>query len=226
MRGLLATFLLVLACQVAVHAAQPRSLEVQVVRILDGDTIEAIDSNKLQHRLRLAGIDAPEKEQGFSDRSRSNLAALVHNKFVQMEWTKTDQYGRFVAKVIVQDRSGCAEASCEGTYTDVNLEQIRAGLAWHYKQYESEQTAKDRREYAAAEDEARKTRVGLWADADPVAPWSWRRGESTGLVKKSRSDICHDPSMTTYPSVKNFETFATLDECIASGGRLPKNLQR
>ena len=222
MRGFICACLLVLIGQLPAVAADLRTLEVYVVRIIDGDSVVAIDSNKFQHKLRLAGIDAPEEEQAFSDRSRRNLGALVLNKSVRIEWAKVDRYGRLVARIVLQDPAGCADPSCKDASTDVNLEQVKAGLAWHYKDYEAEQTAADRRKYAAAEEYARKAKVGLWADANPVPPWSWRRGESTGPVKKSRNEICHDPSMSTYQSVKNFEAFETLDECIASGGRLPK----
>jgi endonuclease YncB( thermonuclease family) len=67
---------------------------------------------------------------------------------------------------------------------DVNLEMLKAGLAWHYKQYEREQAKEDRERYAAAEEEARAGRVGLWRDAEPVAPWDWRKKEKAERLSR------------------------------------------
>ena len=108
----------------------------------------------------------------------------------------------------------------------MNLTQIVDGMAWHYKQYEKDQSQRDRRVYASAERSARVSSTGLWRDPDPAPPWDFRVGLKDGPVKKSRNDICHDPSMSTYSSVKNFESFETLEDCIASGGRLPRNSSR
>jgi hypothetical protein len=77
-------------------------------------------------------------------------------------WDKKDRYGRTLGKVMVDG-------------TDVCLEQIKAGLAWHYKRYASEQPAQDKADYAAAEDRAKGERIGLWANAQPTAPWDWRK---------------------------------------------------
>jgi endonuclease YncB( thermonuclease family) len=137
-------------------------LEGVVVGLADGDTVTVLDSSQHQHKIRLAGIDAPERHQAFGDRSTKHLAGLVFRKAVSVEWHKTDRYGRIVGKVLVDG-------------VDAGLALIHAGFAWHYKQYSNEQTAEDREAYAAAEDEARARRVGLWRDAEPVAPWDFRR---------------------------------------------------
>lgn len=210
------------ACAVLAAAtatgAELRSLRVEVVSVADGDTVTVLDSNQLQHRVRLAGIDAPERYQPFADRSRQNLSRMVLRRTVLIEWSKVDQYRRFIAKVVVEE-PGCA-TPC--TATDVNLEQLRAGLAWHYKYYEAEQTPEDRKAYMLTEEKARETGTGLWAEPSPVPPWEWRRGPKEGPIKKSRNDICHPPEMPTYESVRNFDSFATLQECLDDGGRLPK----
>jgi endonuclease YncB( thermonuclease family) len=158
--------------------APAHSLQVSVIGIADGDTITVLDSNQLQHRVRLAGIDAPEKQQAFGERSRQSLSTRVYRKDVRLEWSKEDKYGRWVARVLLDPPTGC-EPSCAAP-VDVSLEQIRAGMAWHYKEYEREQSRPDREAYAQAELAARAAQAGLWADPNPVAPWEWRLLSRTG----------------------------------------------
>ena len=132
-----------------------------VVGVADGDTITVLDADKVQHKIRLTGIDAPEKKQPFGNRSKQSLSDMVFNKSVTVETVRRDRYGRELGKVLAGGK-------------DVNLEQIRAGLAWHYKAYEREQTAADRQAYADAENEAKAAKRGLWVDPEPVPPWEWR----------------------------------------------------
>lgn len=136
----------------------------RVVSVADGDTITVLDANKVQHKIRLAGIDAPERAQAFGQRSRESLAELVANQAVIVETNKQDRYGRYVGKVLV-DRQ------------DVNVEQVRRGLAWFYRQYEQELSDSDRQSYDRAEIEARESRRGLWVEKRPVAPWDFRASE-------------------------------------------------
>lgn len=146
-----------------VNCAVATTVVGKVIGVLDGDTIEVLDSGKHQHRIRFAGIDAPEKAQPFGQRSKEHLSDLVFGKQVEVDGEKTDKYGRIVGKVIV---SGA----------DANLAQVKAGFAWHYKEYASEQTTSDRALYATAENGARSSRAGLWRDPKPMAPWDWRHG--------------------------------------------------
>ena len=132
-----------------------------VVAVADGDTITVLDAGKVQHKIRLTGIDAPEKKQPFGNRSKQSLSDMVFNKTVTVESDKRDRYGRELGKVLAGGK-------------DVNLEQVRAGFAWHYKAYERTQPANDRQAYAAAENEAKAAKRGLWVDADPTPPWEWR----------------------------------------------------
>src|SRR4051812_46193581 len=90
-----------LLAQGAARGAELHSLDVFITRIIDGDTLVAIDSNKVEHKLRLSGIDAPEKGQPFGQRSRQNLASLAHNHAARIEWSKVDRYGRLVAKILI-----------------------------------------------------------------------------------------------------------------------------
>jgi endonuclease YncB( thermonuclease family) len=139
----------------------------QVVRVLDGDTVE-IRTDTATPRIRLAGIDAPEKRQAFGDAARQSLAGLCFGKTAEFHPRKTDKYGRTVATV-----------ECDGA--DAGLAMIRAGFAWHYKTYAKEQPQAERKAYANAEDEARAAGRGLWRDAEPIPPWEWRRPHRTVL---------------------------------------------
>jgi len=147
-----------------VKAPTEQTLSGLVVRIADGDTITVLDSSNTQHRIRLQGIDAPESHQDFGTQSKKNLSGMIFGKQVTVIYEKTDQYGRLVGKVLLDGR-------------DINLEQIRSGMAWHYKEYEREQTEEDRELYAGAEHEARSARRGLWIDPNPIEPAEFRREE-------------------------------------------------
>ena len=102
----------------------------KVVGVMDGDTIEVLDATKTPHRIRLAGIDAPEKAQPFGARSKQHLSQQVFGKQVEVQSNKTDKYGRTVGKVMVGGK-------------DAKLEQVVSGFAWHYKEYQKEQSVKD-----------------------------------------------------------------------------------
>ncbi len=142
----------------------------RVVRIADGDTITVLDGINAQHRIRLQGIDAPELHQAFGTQSKKSLSDLIFDREVTVEYEKTDQYGRVVGKILLDGK-------------DVNLEQVKAGMAWHYKEYQREQSPTDRELYARAEDEARNARRGLWVDADPIEPSAFRKEQ-----KRERED--------------------------------------
>lgn len=160
LRHYLAIPLLTLAYSLAF--AQQISYQATVVGVSDGDTITALDLNKEQHKIRLQGIDAPEKSQAFGKVSRHHLSQLVFSKLVTIEYEKLDRYQRQVGKVLVNG-------------TDANLEQVKNGLAWHYKKYQLEQSPEDRQAYSDAEQKARGRGIGLWVEDNPVPPWEFRR---------------------------------------------------
>lgn len=149
------------ALQAACSCAYAVTLEGDVVGLSDGDTVTVLDSTNTQYKVRLAGIDAPEKRQPFGDKSKQNLAALVFGKHVLVEWNKYDRYRRIIGKISISGR-------------DINLAQISAGLAWHYKDYQKDQSPADRLAYARAEDYARASHFGLWREATPIPPWDFR----------------------------------------------------
>lgn len=152
-------------------ALSAAELTGRVVGVSDGDTITLIDRAHDIHKIRLAGIDAPEKRQAFGERAKQNLSDLVYGKTVLVVWDKRDRYGRIVGRVLAPecDRNACRYA------VDAGLEQLRAGLAWHYKQYEKEQRADERARYSSSEQEARARREGLWREPDALPPWQFRQ---------------------------------------------------
>jgi endonuclease YncB( thermonuclease family) len=151
---------LALALALAVHVTWAETLVGRVVGITDGDTLTIVDADRIQHKIRIAGIDAPEKRQPFGEASRQNLAHLTFGKLTTVKWYKRS-YKRLVGNAFVNGK-------------DIGLEQVRAGMAWHYKAYEHEQTSEARVQYAIAEVRARRERLGLWKDKDPIPPWEWR----------------------------------------------------
>jgi endonuclease YncB( thermonuclease family) len=154
----------VLALLLLTFQAHADTLLGKVIGVADGDTITVLDADKVQHKIRLAGIDAPEKKQAFGNRSKESLSELTYDKTVNVETDKRDKYGRQVGKVLVNGQ-------------DVNLVQVERGMAWWYRAYAREQSSSDRRLYEAAEDAAKADKRGLWRDAEPVPPWEFRHGK-------------------------------------------------
>ena len=126
--------------------------EVLCERVSDGDTFKSGDT-----RVRLWGIDAPEKGQPYADEARDRLKKLIEGKAVRLEWKDRDQHSREVAIVYAGS-------------TNINLQMVKEGLAWHYEYF-----APDAEDLAAAEKAARKKRKGLWADDEPVNPYDFRK---------------------------------------------------
>jgi endonuclease YncB( thermonuclease family) len=118
-----------------------------VVGVSDGDSVTVIDANKTQYKIRLAGIDAPEKAQAYGQKSKDSLSDLVFGQQVDVEWSKRDRYGRTVGKLMLGG-------------VDINLEQIKRGMAWHYKNYQNEQSQEDRDDYAQSESQAQGKKNG------------------------------------------------------------------
>ena len=140
------------------------SLTGLVVGITDGDTITLLDDTKTQHKIRLAGIDAPERKQAYGTKSKQHLAGIVAEQVVDIKYSKRDRYGRIIGKIILNDE-------------DINLLQVSSGFAWHYKKYQKEQLQSDQILYADAEDEARDAKRGLWQDLNPIPPWDFRHNK-------------------------------------------------
>ena len=156
--------LLAVALSLALEGAQAAEwfLEGHVVGVSDGDTITVLDDAKTQHKVRFSGIDAPENGQAFAKESQRSLSALVFQKRVEARCHRRDRHGYQVCAVFVGLR-------------DVGLAQIRAGMAWWYREYAHEQRMHEPILYRDEEESAKARRVGLWSDEKPAPPWEWRR---------------------------------------------------
>lgn len=126
---------------------------------MDGDTIEVLHSLRAE-RIRLHGVDAPEKSQAFGSRARQFTAGLVFSRIVTVHERGRDRYGRTLAEIALPDGRV------------LNRELVANGFAWHYKRYSSDLGL------ARLEETARAEKRGLWADAHPVAPWEFRKLEA------------------------------------------------
>ena len=136
----------------------------KVVRVLDGDTFELLVDQR-PVRIRVTGIDAPEKDQPFGQQSRQSLASMVDNNPVAVLVRGKDRYGRTLGTVYAKI---CTPAPCRSVY--VNTEQVKAGMAWAYRFHGQ---AVDPA-MLKLETQARSERVGLWSAPNAVEPWKWR----------------------------------------------------
>jgi micrococcal nuclease len=127
-----------------------------VVSVLDGDTIEVMH-NQYPERIRLSGIDCPEKGQAFGKRAKQAASELVYGKEVTLQTHGKDKYKRTLADVLLPDG------------TNVNQELVKQGWCWWYRKYAASDSELERLEI-----EARTQRLGLWATESPVSPWEWR----------------------------------------------------
>ncbi|UCV17872.1 thermonuclease family protein [Ferribacterium limneticum] len=186
--NLIGIFLSVIA--ISAHAD---TLNGYVVNITDGDTIVVLDANRQQHKIRLAAIDAPESNQAFGSRSTESIANLTFNKTVTVEWKKKDRE-RLIGKVLING-------------VDINLEQVKAGMAWWYVKYAKEQSTVHRRIYEQAELQARVQLLGLWGDANPTPPWEFRHAKDGAQLEApcpcSGTVSCTGPKGGRYCTAEN-----------------------
>jgi len=133
-----------------------QTIKGKVIRIADGDTITLLDSTNSQVRIRLYGIDCPENGQDFSNVAKRYTSEMCFGKYVSVEVKDIDRYGRTVGIVWADS-------------TNVNLELLREGLAWHYKHFDKSE------EFAQAEHLARVHKKGLWVQGNAIPPWEYRR---------------------------------------------------
>ena len=175
------------------------------IGISDGDTISVL-RNQQSVRVRLEGIDSPEKGQDFSSLATKFTSNLAFGQEVSVQIKEYDRYGRIVGRVSVGEK-------------DLSTELVKAGLAWHYKQYSSDKTL------ANAENQARNIRVGLWSLPNPKPPWEYRRqGRKTQTLQTTlhgnvRSKVLHQSRCRYYHCKNCTELFNLRTEAISAGYR-------
>ena len=202
----------------------------KVVSVADGDTVTVL-RGKERIRIRLDGVDTPEKRQAYGQKAKKFTLAMVAGKEVRVVPATIDRYGRTVARVHLGDKC-------------LNKELVRAGLAWWYRKY----SPKDK-ELAGLEAAARKAEKGLWSDPKPTAPWDWRRqqrgGEGKGATTRPapeghpagsapkqhpsgsyhgnvKSHVLHAPSCKHYSCKNCTAMFKTVEHARAAGYRIHK----
>jgi endonuclease YncB( thermonuclease family) len=143
----------------------------KVIAIIDGDTYDILlDGNKTV-RIRMEGIDAPERGMPYYKVSKNFLGSLCFRQLVRLEVKSTDRYGRTIALGYLEDGR------------ELSAEMLKAGLAWHYKKYNSDL------HLAELEMQARESGIGLWKDLNPMAPWDNRQHHRNGISTKDSFNI-------------------------------------
>ena len=131
----------------------------KVVSVTDGDTIKVFNAEQGQVKIRLYGIDTPEKGQPYGKAAGKHLASLIAGATVEVESVTKDRYGRTVGIVLDNE-------------VNINQEMVMAGYAWVYRKYCDRDFCSD---WLTFEDKARSSRIGLWQESNPIPPWEWRR---------------------------------------------------
>lgn len=152
---------LIFLFSICTHADE---LTGRVVDVASGDSITIVDASNTEYKVRLSGIDAPEKQQPFGLESKKSLSDLVNGKEVTVNWIKRDYHKRVVGKVFLNK-------------VDINLEQVKRGMAWVFKHFVNDPYSQDQTYYVDAQEEAEKRHLGLWSQSDPIPPWEFRRHE-------------------------------------------------
>lgn len=142
---------------ISCNIAEAPDVNGKVVSIADGDTFTMLTTSNKQVKVRLYGIDCPERAQNFGTVARQELSALVFGQLVRIDKKDKDQYGRTIA--VVFNNKGL----------NVNEEMLRRGLAWHYKEYDQNPA------WADLVYEAQRKKAGLWKQMNPTPPWLWRK---------------------------------------------------
>lgn len=180
----------------------------KVIAVKDGDTIDLLRKGETI-KVRLYGVDSPEKDQDYGQKAKDYTAQLAFGKQVRLIAHNKDRYGRTVGTIILPDGR------------NLNEELIRNGYAWHYKEYSRDKNLGN------LETDARRFKRGLWQDKNPVAPWDFRKNKvSASDVRKQKAAtatlpagatkrtvyICNSSGATVYHLTK---TCSNLKRCTA-----------
>lgn len=146
----------------AINDAPASTPGYRLVRVFDGDSMLMRNPEGETLKMRIAGIDAPEKNQPFADPARDRLTELLQQGPLEVAILKKDVYGRWLASIRVGDK-------------DLGQQLLEEGHVWFFRRYQSDLTNEQRRLYDSAEKLARDARRGLWADTRPLPPWEFRQ---------------------------------------------------
>lgn len=166
----------------ATYAPAGETMTCRIVGVADGDTLTCLTADKKQERIRLRGIDAPERKQPYGARSTQSLSDLTFGKTATVHWNSRDRWGRVIGTVWVEP-ADCIRC---GPTLDAGRAQLASGMAWWFKRYAKQQPLEERLSYEFEEKEARARSVGLWSEPHAIPPWDWRK---TGK-KHSLHSIC------------------------------------
>ena len=148
----------ILLLQVFCEASEERSFSGKIVGVSDGDTLKVMNEGRAE-KVRLLGIDCPEKAQAYGKKAKQFASDLAFGKVVTVKFSNRDLYGRILGEVWLENGRS------------LNQELLKAGLAWWYRRYSKDKALEK------METEARKAKKGLWADPNPIPPWEWRKSK-------------------------------------------------
>ncbi len=157
--------------------ALSHAIEANVTKVADGDTVTAVTKDNQILKIRLFGIDAPEKKQPFGQKAKQVLTEMVHKKDIDVDIVTGDRYGRSVGIIRLGNKT-------------LNEEMIKRGLAWVYHDYCNKPECE---KWTAIEEKARKDRKGLWEQPSPQAPWDFRRAEKNRNKEKNKKSEKEEP---------------------------------
>jgi micrococcal nuclease len=208
-RYILALFLIVILLVPFISHAQS-SIQGKVVGVADGDTITVLQNSK-QYKIRLYGIDTPEKKQDFGQKAKQFTSSMVFKQHVKVVVYNTGKYGRTIGVVYIGQKC-------------LNEELVKNGLAWIYKRYCSESFCNH---WLKLEQDARANKLGLWTYDNPIPPWDFRRGKSNKSKDKIpgeyhgnvSSHILHASDCKYFDCKKCTKIFQNRESAIKSGYR-------
>lgn len=156
MKNIITLFLLLFS---STYLFSKNIIQGRVIKVTDGDTITLLTGNNRKIKVRLYGIDCPEKGQDYYAVAKNYLSSMAFDKMVKVEVINKDQYQRSVGVIRTNNN------------INLNLAMLKQGLAWHYKQYDKSQI------YANAETEAKQSKLNIWSTKNPQAPWLYRKAK-------------------------------------------------
>lgn len=151
-------FLLLVLFFLSSYIFAQKIIQGRIIKVTDGDTVTLLANNNKKIKIRLYGIDCPEKGQAYFAQAKDFLSKKIYNKNVQVEIKNKDQYQRSVGIIWINNKN-------------VNIDLLQQGLAWHYKQYDKSIS------YAQAEKIAQAAKKNIWSLQKPIAPWEFRKNK-------------------------------------------------